>query len=76
MERLQAAIQTDEQIIALRAQVERQARAQLAERAITPAAYVDVRTDLKEARLAQQRHRVELARARAQYLTTLGIPLQ
>jgi outer membrane protein TolC len=76
MQRLQAAIQTDEQIIALRAQVERQARTQLAERAITPAAYVDVRTDLQEARLAQQRHRVELAKARAQYLTTLGIPLQ
>jgi hypothetical protein len=37
---------------------------------------VDVRTDLQDARLARQRHRVELARARASYLTTLGIELR
>lgn len=71
--RLRAALQTDERIVLLREQVERQARAQLEERAITPAAYVDARTDLQEARIARQRHRVELARARARWLTTLGI---
>jgi outer membrane protein TolC len=76
MERLETALGTDERIIALREQVERQARAQLEERAITAAAYVDVRTDLQDARLARQRHRVELARARAGYLTTLGIELR
>ena len=43
--------------------------------AITPAAYVDARTDLQEARIARQRHRVELERARARYLTTLGIEI-
>ncbi|HEX2189550.1 MAG TPA: TolC family protein [Longimicrobiaceae bacterium] len=73
IDRLRAALETDERIIALRGQVERQARAQLAERAITPAAYVAVRADLQEARLARQRHRVELERARAGYLTTLGV---
>lgn len=73
--RLRAALETDERIVALREQVERQARAQLEERAITPAAYVDARTDLQEARIARARHRVELARARARYLTTLGIEL-
>jgi outer membrane protein TolC len=73
IERLQSAVALDEQIIALREQVERQARAQLAERVMTPADYVDVRTDLQEARLALQRHRVELAQARAHYLTTLGV---
>jgi len=55
--------------------VERQARAQLDERAITASAYVDVRSKLEEARIARQRHAVELARARARYLTTLGIEL-
>lgn len=75
MERLETALAMDERIIALREQVERQARAQVEERAITAAAYVDVRTDLQDARLARQRHRAELARARARYLTTLGIDL-
>jgi outer membrane protein TolC len=76
MARLRAALATDERIIALREQVERRAAAQLAERAIPPAEYVDVRTDLQEARLARQRHRVELARAEAHYLVTLGLPLR
>lgn len=76
MARLETALQTDERIIALREQVERQARAQFEERVITAAAYVDARTDVQDARLARQRHRVELARARASYLTTLGIELR
>jgi outer membrane protein TolC len=76
MERLERALETDERIITLREQVERQARAQFGERVITAAAYVDVRTDLQDARLLRQRHRVELARARASYLTTLGIELR
>jgi outer membrane protein len=73
--RLRETLEADDRIVALREQVERQARAQLEERAITPAAYVDARTDLQEARIARQRHRVELERARARYLTTLGIEL-
>jgi len=75
MERLRAAMGLDEQIVALREQVERQARAQLEERAITAADYVDARTNLQEARLAMLRHRTELARAQAEYLTTLGVEL-
>lgn len=75
MDRLAAALATDERIIALREQVERQARAQAEERAITAAAYVDIRTDLQDARLARRRHAAELERARARYLTTLGIDL-
>ena len=76
IDRLRAALAVDERIIALREQVERQARAQLDERVITPADYVDARTDLQEARLARERHAAELARAAADYLTTLGIPLR
>lgn len=76
MERLEGALETDAQIIELREQVERQARAQFAERAITAAAYIDARTDLQEARLALHRHRAELARAQAEYLTILGVELR
>jgi len=74
--RLRTALETDDRIIALREQVERQARAQLDERSITAAEYVDILTDLQDARIARQRHRAELARAEAQYLTTLGIELR
>lgn len=76
MDRLEATLETDERIIALREQIERQAWVQLDERAITTAAYLDVRTDLQEARVIRRRHLVELARARAHYLTTLGIELR
>lgn len=76
MDRLEATLATDERIVVLREQVERQARAQLTERVITPSEYVDVRTDLQQARLARERHRVELAQARARYLTTLGLGLR
>ena len=76
MERLPATIATDEQIVELLAQVERQARAQFAEHAITAADYVDAATDLQAARTTLVRHRVELARAQARYLTTLGIELR
>jgi outer membrane protein TolC len=73
MARLSLAIQSDDDIVALREQVERQMRAQLDEGAITASDYVTGRSDLLEARLTRQRHRAELARARAHYLTTLGI---
>lgn len=75
VDRLRETLAGDDRIVALREQVERQARAQLEERVITPAAYVDVRTDLREARIARERHRAELARAMARYLTTLGLEL-
>jgi outer membrane protein TolC len=71
--RLNAALAEDERVVALRTEVERQARAQLDEGAITAADYVETRTDVLEARLTLERHRVELARARSNYLTTLGL---
>jgi outer membrane protein TolC len=70
---LKQALADDERIVALRAGIERQARAQLDEGAITAADYVETRTDVLEARLTLEQHRVELARARASYLTTLGL---
>ena len=71
--RLKAALVDDERIVALRTEVERQARAQYDEGAITTPDYVETRTDVLEARLTLERHRVELAQARSTYLTTLGI---
>ncbi|HET7273592.1 MAG TPA: hypothetical protein VFI91_00310, partial [Longimicrobiaceae bacterium] len=67
------ALDSDAHIARLRRIAEAAASAQLAERVITPAEYIDIRTDLHQARLALRRHRVELARARAQYLTAWGI---
>jgi outer membrane protein TolC len=71
--RLRAALADDERIVTLRTEVERQARAQYDEGAVTTPDYVEARTDVLEARLTLERHRVELAQARARYLTTLGI---
>jgi len=71
--RLKAALADDERIVSLRTEVERQARAQFDEGAITTPDYVEARTDIVEARLTMDRHRVELAQARARYLTTLGL---
>jgi outer membrane protein TolC len=73
IDRLKAALADDERIVALRTEVERQARAQFDEGAITTPDYVETRTDVLEARLTLERHRVELAQARSRYLTTLGI---
>jgi outer membrane protein TolC len=71
--RLKAALADDERIVELRTEVERQARAQYDEGAITTPEYVETRTGVLEARLTLERHRVELAQARSRYLTTLGI---
>jgi len=71
--RLKAALADDERVVALRTEVERQAHAQYDEGAITTPDYVETRTDVLEARLTLERHRVELAQARSRYLTTLGI---
>jgi outer membrane protein TolC len=71
--RLTAALAQDQRVVALRTDIERQARAQYDEGAITTADYVETRTDVLEARLTLHRHRVELAQARASYLTTLGL---
>lgn len=73
MDRLQAALDSDRRIIGLRTQLERQAAHQLEEQVITPARYIDIRDDLYDARDAWQTHRVQLAEARARYLTTLGL---
>lgn len=74
IDRLSASLDRDARLVALREQVERAARAQFDEGALTAADYVEARTDLLQAALEQDRHRAELAQAQATYLTTLGLP--
>lgn len=73
IQRLSAALAEDRRVVALRTEIERQARLQYDEGTITTADYVETRTNVLEARLTLQRHRVELAQSRATYLTTLGL---
>lgn len=76
MAEMRDALAIDDEIVVLREQVERQARAQFAERVISAAAYTEARNELQLARVARLRHRAELARAQAAYLTTLGVELR
>lgn len=76
MEYMRTALESDDEIIALREEAEAHARVQFEERAISVSAYTTTRSELQEARLARVRHRTELARAEAQYLITLGVELR
>ena len=73
IDRLERALGEDDTIIALREQVLRETRLRFGEGVVTSAEYVDRQTDLLAARLARASHRVELAQARANYLTTIGV---
>lgn len=72
IERLRAALPQDERAVALREEALRVATLQLDEGVLLPDAYTDRVTDLAEARLTLARHRIELARAQARLLSTLG----
>lgn len=74
IDRLAGTLARDEQLVALRRQVEATARIQFDEGTITAADYVDARTDLLTATIDRDRRRAELAQAEARYLTTLGLP--
>ena len=73
VERLSATGADDARVIALREEILRVARRQLKEGVLLAPAYVDVLTDLAEARLVAARHRIELARAQARLLSTFGL---
>ena len=76
IDRLGLALGEDDAIIALREQVLRETALRFREGVVTSAEYVDRQTDLLAARLARASHRVELAQARARYLTTLGVEVR
>ncbi|MGH7464382.1 MAG: TolC family protein [Longimicrobiales bacterium] len=76
IDRLEPALVSDEAIISLHDEILRETRLRFAEGVITSAEYVDREIDVLEARLARAAHRVELARARARFLTLTGIEIR
>ena len=74
--RLEGVLADDDEIVALREQIVREAAARFRESTITVAEYVDRQTELLTARISRGLHRVELAQARATYLTTLGLQVR
>lgn len=71
--RLDSTLALDDRIVVLRERIDQETRAKLREGVVTAADYVDKSTDLLTARLVHVQHRVELAQARATFLTTLGV---
>ena len=76
IDRLEATIRDDDEIGALRESILAETRARFNEGVVTSAEYVDRQTDVLSARTARALHRVELAQARARFLTTLGIEVR
>ena len=63
----------DDAVVALREKILRETGFRFSEGVITSAEYVDRETDLLDARLARVTHRVQLAQAQANFLTSLGL---
>ena len=76
IDRLAATLALDDEIIALRERIAAETRVRFGEGVLTSAEYVDKDTDVLSARTARALHRVELAQARAHFLTTLGIEVR
>ena len=72
VERLTEALQTDQELIALREAIARKAASQLRNGTLTAADYVEAVTDVFEARLSQRQHQIERVHAQIRMLTTLG----
>ena len=75
-DRLSAALAADDEIIQLRERILLETRARYREGVINSAEFVDRQTDVLSARVTRALHRVELAQARAHFLTTLGIEVR
>ena len=76
IDRLERVTRDDDEIVALREQILTETRARFEEGVVTSAEYVDRQTDVLSARTTRALHRVELARARAHFLNTLGIEVR
>lgn len=76
IDRLTAALCTDDTIIELRERIERETQHRYAEAVVTAAEFIDRRNDVLAARLTRVSHEIELAQARARYLTTIGLELR
>jgi outer membrane protein TolC len=73
IDRLEAGLAADEQIVALRERIVAEAAARYREAVLTAAEFIERETELLSARLARATRHVELEQARARLLTTLGI---
>ena len=76
IDRLDAALALDDQIVALRERVDAETGIRFREGVVTASEYTDRSTDVLEARLARATHRVEQVQARARFLTSLGLEIQ
>lgn len=76
VDRLERTVTTDDAIVVLRERVLAETRLRFSEGVITSAEFVDRETDLNTARLARATHRIELAQARARFLTTVGLEVR
>ncbi|HLS47623.1 MAG TPA: TolC family protein [Gemmatimonadales bacterium] len=72
IDRLKQSLDADREIIALYGDVLRETQVRFDEGVVTSAEYVDRETDLLAARLARATHTIELAEARARFLTLVG----
>ncbi len=73
IDRLEASVRDDDEIVALRESILAETRARFNEGVVTSAEYVDRQTDVLSARTTRALHRVELAQVRSRFLNTLGI---
>ena len=76
IDRLGGVVSSDDEIVALRERIATEMRVRFTEGVVTSAEYVDKQTDVLSARISRALHRVELAQARARFLTTLGIEVR
>jgi outer membrane protein TolC len=76
MDRLDSTLAMDDRIVTLRERVERETGLRFREGEVTASEYLDRNTDVLEARLARATHKVEQVRARARFLTTLGVEIR
>lgn len=75
-DRLERALADDDEIVAIRERIERETRLRFGEGVVTSAELVDRETDLLASRLERATHRVQLAQARARFLTLVGLEVR
>ena len=76
IDRLERSLAADDSIVVLRERILRETRLRFGEGVISAAEFVDRQTDVLAARVARATHRVELAQARARFLTTVGLEVR
>jgi len=76
IDHLEASLPTDDRIVSLRESIDRTARVRMSEGVITASEYLDRHTEWLAAQFDRARHRVELAQARANVQTKLGLEVR